>query len=232
MLSESYRQALDFAARLHHEHMRKGSEIHYLSHLLSVSALVLEHGGSEDEAIAGLLHDSIEDQGDGYRSHFHGEPATGRAALKRDLALLFGDRVRDIVVACTDDEDYPAGHKDKDRSVRAWRKRKERYLEALRDSRDAGVLRVSSADKLHNARTILSDLEFMGDALWTRFAPKTPDDHLWYYDTLVEIYADRADALSDVGVRRMARELRRVVTRIQESVAPERPSGAPDRPAQ
>jgi len=222
MLSESYRQALDFAARLHHGHMRKGSEIHYLSHLLSVSALVLEHGGSEEEAIAGLLHDSIEDQGDGYESRFHGEPTTGRGALKRDLSLLFGDRVRQIVVGCTDDEDYPPGHKERDRSVRAWRKRKERYLEVLRDSRDTGVLRVSSADKLHNARTILSDLEFMGDALWTRFAPKTPADHLWYYNSLIEIYEVRAEALSDSGIRRMARELRRVVTRIQESLTPQR----------
>ncbi|MDK0777613.1 HD domain-containing protein, partial [Clostridium perfringens] len=78
MLSTKYRKALEFAADLHAEHFRKGTEIHYLSHLLSVSALVMEHGGSEDEAIAGLLHDSIEDQGDDYASRFFGPPARGR----------------------------------------------------------------------------------------------------------------------------------------------------------
>ena len=113
MLSQKYRQALDFAASLHHGHMRKGSEIDYLSHLLSVSALVMEHGGSEDEAIAGLLHDALEDQSDGYQSRFHGDPTKGREALKGDLDLLFGERVRDIVIACTDDEDYAPGHKSK-----------------------------------------------------------------------------------------------------------------------
>ena len=75
MISQRYRMALDFAATLHEGHLRKGTEIAYLSHLLSVSALVMEHGGTEDEAIAGLLHDAIEDQGDGYRSAFRGEAA-------------------------------------------------------------------------------------------------------------------------------------------------------------
>jgi hypothetical protein len=158
MLSEKYRQSLDFAAGLHHGHMRKGTEIDYLSHLLSVSALVMEHGGSEDEAIAGLLHDALEDQGDGYQSRFHIDPTTGRDALKRDLALLFGTRVRDIVIACTDDEDYAPGHKSKDKSVEAWRERKERYLAKLRTASDAGILRVSSADKLHNLLSLPDDL--------------------------------------------------------------------------
>jgi (p)ppGpp synthase/HD superfamily hydrolase len=219
MLSEKYRQALDFAARLHHKHMRKGSEIHYLSHLLSVSALVMEHGGNEDEAIAGLLHDSIEDQGDHYRSEFHGEPVHGRPALRRDLALLFGARVRDIVVACTDDEDYPPGHKEKDRSVETWRKRKERYMEAMRNANDPGVLRVSIADKLHNARTILSDVEFLGNAFWTPFAPRKPSDYLWYYSSLAGIFRERAEALGNSGNRRMARELGTVVTQIRERLS-------------
>jgi (p)ppGpp synthase/HD superfamily hydrolase len=216
MLSQKYRQALDFAAGLHHGHMRKGTEIDYLSHLLSVSALVMEHGGSEDEAIAGLLHDALEDQGDGYQSRFHVDPTTGRDALKRDLALLFGTRVRDIVIACTDDEDYAPGHKSKDKSVEAWRERKERYLAKLRTASDAGILRVSSADKLHNARAILSDYVAGGEDFWLRFAPKVKSDHLWYYGALLEIFAERAAALGDAGNRRMAMELRVVVNRIRD----------------
>lgn len=216
MLSEKYRQALDFAATLHHGHMRKGTEIDYLSHLLSVSSLVMEHGGHEDEAIAGLLHDALEDRGDRYVSRFHGEPKNGRASLKRDLALLFGERVREIVTACTDDEDYPAGHKENDRSVAAWRERKERYLAKLQKVTDTGVLRVSSADKLHNARAILGDYEVGGEEFWLRFAPKVKSDHLWYFGSVTDIFADRAEAVGDPGLRGMAREIEVVVRRIRE----------------
>jgi len=218
MLSQKYRQALDFAASLHHGHMRKGTEIDYLSHLLSVSALVMEHGGSEDEAIAGLLHDALEDQGDGYQSRFHGDPTKGREALKGDLDLLFGERVRDIVIACTDDEDYAPGHKSKDKSVEAWRERKERYLAKLRATSDAGILRVSSADKLHNARAILSDYVAVGEDFWLRFKPKVKSDQLWYFEKLFEAFEERAAALGDSGNRRMAMELGAVLNRIRDHV--------------
>lgn len=229
MLSSKYHEALGFAARLHDGHLRKGTQIAYLSHLLSVSALVMEHGGNEDEAIAGLLHDAIEDRGDSYTSHFHGEPATGRAALKRDLALHFGDRVRDIVIHCTDDEDYAPGYKAKDKSVAAWRERKERYLAKLRVETDDGILRVSSADKLHNARSILGDYQVGGEEFWQRFAPKVKSDHLWYYGALVEIFDERAEALRDHGNRRIARELRVVVDRIRQHAPAGHASGVPGR---
>jgi (p)ppGpp synthase/HD superfamily hydrolase len=215
MLSQKYRQALDFAADLHHGHLRKGTEIDYLSHLLSVSALVMEHGGDEDEAIAGLLHDSIEDQGDRYVSRRYGTPAKGRAALKRDLEGMFGERVRDLVIACTDDEDYPPGHKQRDKSVAAWRERKERYLAKLCTTDDAGTLRVSAADKLHNARTILSDYQVLGEKLWTRFGSKQKSHQLWYYGSLENIFVERAAALQDRGNARMAKELGVVLERIR-----------------
>ncbi len=229
MLTKRYREALAFAAELHHAHMRKGTEIDYLSHLLSVSALVMEHGGNEAEAVAGLLHDALEDQGDGYRSRFHGEPANGRDSLKRDLALLFGGRVRDIVVGCTDDEDYPAGHKNADRSVRAWRERKQRSLEKLRRSTDTGLLRVSCSDKLHNARSILGDYREHGEGFWARFAPKVKGDHLWYYEALASIYGERAAALGDRGCTRLAEELAAVVDRIKAHRPGPPPSVAPGR---
>jgi (p)ppGpp synthase/HD superfamily hydrolase len=228
MLSRKYDQALTFAAHLHDGHLRKGTQIAYLSHLLSVSALVMEHGGDEDEAIAGLLHDALEDCGDGYTSNFHGEPATGRDSLKRDLALLFGKRVLNIVVACTDDEDYAPGHKSKDKSVAAWRERKERYLARLRRTTDAGILRVSSADKLHNARAILGDYQEHGEPFWQRFAPKVKSDHLWYYGTLAGIFDERAAATGDEGNRRLAQELRVVVGRIRERAPAGQAGGAPE----
>ena len=219
MLSKKYRKALEFAADLHAEHFRKGTEIHYLSHLLSVSALVMENGGSEDQAIAGLLHDAIEDQGDNYTSRFFGPPARGRAALKRDLALLFGETVRDIVVACTDDDDCPAGHKEQDKSVESWRSRKERYLAKLRKTTDTGILRVSSADKLHNARAILADYLELGEELWPRFGKKTRADHLWYYASLATIFTERAATLEDRENARMAKELTVVLERIRAFAA-------------
>jgi (p)ppGpp synthase/HD superfamily hydrolase len=222
MLTKQYYEALAFASGLHHGHMRKGTEIDYLSHLLSVSALVMEHGGSEQEAIAGLLHDALEDQGDAYRSGFHGKPKRGRESLKRDLVLLFGERVRGIVVACTDDEDYAPGHKSRHKSVAAWRERKERYLSKLRKTTDAGILRVSNADKLHNARAILGDYEVGGERFWKRFAPKVKSDHLWYYESLVEIFTERAKALRNSENARMAKELRVVVERIRKHGAQRR----------
>ena len=109
MLTERYRSALQFAATLHDTHLRKGTEIAYLSHLMSVSALVMENAGNETEAIAALLHDSIEDRGETYFSRFLVAPREGRSALKRDIQLLFGADVLSIVEHCTDDEYLPAG---------------------------------------------------------------------------------------------------------------------------
>lgn len=158
-----YEQALGFAARLHETQTRKGCDIPYISHLLAVSSLVIEHGGSEDEAIAGLLHDAIEDQGGA---------ATGDL-LRRE----FGDNVARIVEGCTDTDTLPKP---------PWRARKEAYIAHLA-SADASILLVSSCDKLHNARAILADFRVLGDALFERFtAPKAGT--LWYYRALVTAF--------------------------------------------
>lgn len=163
LLTDRYRAALDYAARLHERQTRKGTGVPYLSHLLSVSALVLEDGGDEDEAIAALLHDAVEDQG-------------GRPTLE-EIRRRFGDRVARIVEGCTDADSVPKP---------PWRDRKERYVEHIRHApRD--VRRVSAADKLHNARTIRADLRRSGEEVWTRFTADR-EGVLWYYRALTEAF--------------------------------------------
>lgn len=152
--------ALDAAATMHAAQTRKGTSIPYLSHLLGTCAIVLEHGGDEDEAIAALLHDTIEDV----------QP-TQEA---RHVVAYFGERVLAIVEGCTDSDSHPKP---------PWRERKERYLRHLGEA-DASVLLVSGADKLHNARTILMDLRAVGDQIWSRFNAGR-EESLWYYRALV-----------------------------------------------
>ena len=210
-LDPRYIEALDFAARLHDGQMRKGSQVHYLSHLLSVSALVMEHGGSEEEAIAALLHDSVEDMGDTYESGFHGEPKSGRDALKRDVSLRFGNEVLSIVIGCTDDEDHITGVRlPKDGSVETWRNRKQAYLQRLRGTEDVRKIRVSLADKLHNARCILLDYQEEGAAFWKRFTAGR-EEQIWYYGQLAEVFGTKAEEFSDRGIKRMSRELGKVI---------------------
>ena len=159
--------AFAYAFALHKNDVRKGTTIPYVSHLLNVGGLVLWDGGDEEEAIAGLLHDALED---------HPEE-TSRAEIQR----RFGPKVAAIVAACTDTpEDYRGGTKP------PWRERKERYLDNLRAA-DVSTRRVSMADKLDNARAVLADYRRLGDALWSRFnAGKA--DQLWYYRTLVDTF--------------------------------------------
>ncbi len=164
-LTERYDDALLLAAELHRAQVRKGSGVPYLSHLLSVSALVMEYGGDEDQAIAALLHDAAEDQG-------------GAAALET-IRQKFGDDVRDIVADCTDTVEDPKP---------AWRPRKEAYIAGLAAKRPRSLL-VSLADKTHNATTILHDHRVSGEALWDRFTGGR-DGTLWYYRALADRFAE------------------------------------------
>ena len=215
MLTNRYKSAMQFAATLHDGHLRKGTQVAYLSHLMSVSALVMESGGDEDEAIAALLHDSIEDRGNAYESLFQVEPRVGRDALKRDIGLHFGAAVLSIVRQCTDDEYLPAGRPAEKGTPEEWKIRKEAYLAALRKKTDVPSLRVSCADKLHNARAILADYEIEGERLWQRFNVKSKAEQLWYYEGLVEVFADRSKALGDAGLQRLARRLTATVQAIR-----------------
>jgi (p)ppGpp synthase/HD superfamily hydrolase len=207
---------MQFAATIHDGHVRKGTEIAYLSHLLSVSALVLENGGNETEAIAALLHDAIEDQGEKYTSQFLVEPRNGRAALKRDIELQFGAEVLEIVTHCTDDEYLPGGHAVQKGTPEEWKERKATYLRRLARQEHRGALRVSCADKLHNARAILADYEVEGDRLWQRFTAKTKSMQTWYYEELARHFTERAAMLKDAGLARMARQLTKVVQAVRE----------------
>jgi (p)ppGpp synthase/HD superfamily hydrolase len=157
------------ALEVHGQQRRMGTEIPYMAHLLVVTGLVIEDGGDEDEAIAALVHDAVEDGG-------------GRPLLER-IGRSFGPRVAEIVEACSDDLD---GDPDE-----AWIERKRRYLTHLHDVADDGVLRVSLADKVHNARSIVRDYRASGSVLWERFTEKTAADQLWYYGGLLEFFSDR-----------------------------------------
>jgi (p)ppGpp synthase/HD superfamily hydrolase len=173
-------------------------------------------GGSrhEPQLAQTALHDAIEDRGNAYESPFQVEPRTGRDALKRDIELQFGTTVLAIVRQCTDDEYLPAGRPAEKGTPEEWRVRKEAYLASLRKKTDVPALRVSCADKLHNARAILADYETEGERLWQRFNVKWKAEQLWYYEGLAAAFADRSRVLGDAGLQRLARQLAATVAAI------------------
>jgi (p)ppGpp synthase/HD superfamily hydrolase len=180
--SDKFEEALAFAARLHREQPRKATNIPYVTHLMSVSALVGEYGGDEEQMIAGLLHDAVEDQG-------------GRKTLE-EIRRRFGDRVAGIVDACTDTDEIPKP---------PWRARKEKYLAHLANAPSDARL-VSAADKVHNLRTILMDLRRVGERVWSRFkAPKA--DTLWYYRELAREFQLRGPAEFAAELHRLLRDI-------------------------
>lgn len=155
-LSERFEAALVYAAQAHAAQRRKGSDVPYLAHLLAVAVIVLEYGGGEEEAIAALLHDAVEDQGGSVR--------------RADIARRFGENVARIVDGCTDTDQSPKP---------PWRARKEAHLARLLQASPA-VRLVSAADKLHNARSVLGDYRLLGEEVWQRFSGGR-EGTLWYY---------------------------------------------------
>ncbi|MGD9723279.1 MAG: HD domain-containing protein [Pirellulales bacterium] len=185
-LTARFREALEYAAVLHAAQVRKGTPAPYLAHLLAVAAIALEFGADEDEAIAALLHDAVEDQ--------------GGAATRAEIERRFGSRVAGIVDGCTDADTIPKP---------PWRNRKERYLAHLATA-DASVHLVSAADKLHNVRSILQDYRMFGEALWSRFTGNRSGT-LWYYRAVAdELSRVRPGSLTD-ELRRAVDELERLV---------------------
>ena len=162
-LSSRFQDALVYGTQVHAGQVRKGTPVPYVSHILIVTGIVLENGGDEDEAIAALLHDAVEDQG-------------GEARLV-DIRTRFGDRVADIVRGCSDSTTRPKP---------PWEDRKRRYLAHV-PSASASERLVSAADKLANARAILADYRDMGDTVWARFNASR-DQILWYYRELVKAF--------------------------------------------
>jgi hypothetical protein len=165
-LTERFLAAVSLAERVHGRERRKGTEIPYVAHLLVVTGLVIEDGGDEDQAIAAMLHDSVEDGG-------------GRAMLAR-IARSFGPRVAEIVEGCSDSVDVDPAER--------WIDRKRRYLAHLPEVTDDAILRVALADKVHNARSIVRDYREEGHALWERFTQRTARDQLWYYGGLLAFF--------------------------------------------
>ena len=181
-LTSRFESALVYATQLHSNQVRKGSGIPYISHLLSVTALILEDGGNEDEAIAGLLHDAIEDQG-------------GEATYKV-IQEKFGDTVASIIRDCSESTTIPKP---------PWKERKLLSIEHLRNA-NSSVRRVMLADKLHNARSILADWHREGDTVWERFKGKK-EGTLWYYNSIAETIRDFPDNFLATEILKVVQEL-------------------------
>jgi (p)ppGpp synthase/HD superfamily hydrolase len=186
-LTPKFVEAVAYAADKHANQTRKGSGIPYLGHLLSVAGFVIEADGTEAEAIAALLHDAAEDQG-------------GEETLA-EIREQFGDEIAAIVGECSDTFETPKP---------PWRERKQRYIDHLPEASDGAIL-VSLADKLHNAHAILRDFRAHGDELWRRFNVKDPQQHLWYYRSLLDVYSKRVDNW-------MVDELREVIDSLEREV--------------
>ncbi len=161
MLTHRFEEALLYATRLHSAQTRKGSGVPYISHLMAVASLTLEYGGGEDEAIAALLHDAVEDQ--------------GGAETREEILRMFGPGIAAIVDGCTDTEEWPKP---------PWRDRKQAYIKHLRAA-PRSVRLVAACDKLHNARSLAKDYRECGEALWNRFSGGR-EGTLWYYRAIVK----------------------------------------------
>lgn len=156
---------MNYANAQHAGQIRKGTNIAYISHPFGVAGLIIEAGGDEDQAIGGLLHDVAEDCG--------GEPRL------REIKKKFGTRVETIVRGCSDS----LGAKEKKKAP--WRVRKEEHIKQLHGASD-DILLVTTADKTHNARAIVTDLDVLGPVLWDRFNA-TPKDIVWYYESVYAV---------------------------------------------
>ena len=183
MLSEKFVQAVSYANEVHKEDVRKGTQIPYISHLMAVASLVMEGGGSEDEIIAALLHDAVEDGG-------------GKPVLD-EIKKRFGQNVASIVDGCTETYENPKP---------PWKGRKDAYISHIKEG-NPSVRLVSCADKLHNVRCILSDYRQEGETLWNRFSANK-EETLWFYQSManvlctpgkdLKVYADLDNAVKEL----------------------------------
>ena len=160
--------ALALAIQAHEGQIRKGTKIPYISHPMAVSAIALEFGATEDQAVAALLHDAIEDGGNKYANI---------------IKAQFGEHIHNLVHGCTDGTPNHQGQKA------PWLERKTDYLRHLEEASEE-VLLVSCSDKLHNARAIVSDLINEGPSVFERFS-STPEQTLWYYRQLANVFTNR-----------------------------------------
>jgi (p)ppGpp synthase/HD superfamily hydrolase len=196
-LTSRFTLAIDYARQVHAIY-RKGTNVPYMAHLLGVASLVMGETGylsfpvTEEMVIGALLHDAVEDEG-------------GLPRL-RDIEANFGKEVATIIEGCTDSFEQDANKKQE------WKQRKASYIERLRKE-PQGVLLVSAADKLYNARAILQDYREVAGGIWKRFK-RGRSEQLWYFRELLNVYEDR-------GSNRLVEELRRVVGELAELSADE-----------
>ena len=182
-LNEKFEQALVYATKLHQKQTRKGTEkIPYIAHLLGVTAIVLENGGGEVEAIAALLHDAVEDQG-------------GMATLE-DIRNKFGEQVANIVEGCSDSFTTPKP---------PWKERKERYLSHLPHV-SKEIRLVSIADKIYNVKSIIDTYRKIGEETWKRFNGGR-EGTLWYYQSVTNIYFSMEQDFLANELKRIVHEL-------------------------
>jgi HD domain len=183
--TDRFRAGVALAQAVHGGQRRPGTGIPYLAHLLVVTGLVVEDGGDEDQAIAAMLHDAVEDGG-------------GRGMLET-IARAFGPRVSEIVAGCSDTVDG--------RPAEPWVERKRRYLDHLQTIDDEGVLRVALADKVHNAGSIVRAYRQGGHGLWARFGDRSAGEEVWYYRGLLELFERRRPGPLTEDLRHAVAEL-------------------------
>ncbi len=181
-LTERFERALVYTCQVHAGQVRKGNNVPYLSHLLAVSALVLEFGGNEDEAIGGLLHDAVEDAG-------------GERRLD-EICQQFGESVAEIVAGCTETLRRPKP---------PWRVRKEEFLLRLKQA-SRSVLLVVGSDKLHNMRCTIRGLHQQGSQFWSHFNCSKPE-FLWYFRSLQEVFLSRSGQLPSALLEELTQTL-------------------------
>jgi (p)ppGpp synthase/HD superfamily hydrolase len=183
MLTEDIDKAFAYARKIHNNQKRNRTTIPYLSHLMSVSALVMEHGGNEEQAIAALLHDTLEDGGDADK-------------ISKEIQHMFGDKVLSMVRELSDTEEQPKP---------PWKERKETYIAHIEEISDDALV-VSMCDKLHNLKTIVWDFHVIGDEIFERFKGKK-EGTIWYYTTLTEKYKKILETRPNVQLSRIVFEL-------------------------
>lgn len=188
--SPALARAAAWAVEMHAGQVRKATGIPYVSHLFAVAAVAMEYGADEEQTIAALLHDVVEDT-----------PVTPGEVRDR-----FGDRVAGLVVSCSDSEGEPKP---------PWRERKEAYLHHVAEMR-ADALVVTMADKLHNAMSIRRDLRAQGLTMFARFTNSDPEDQLWYFEELAVAYRKRAAGQDELI--QLVGELERVIADVRQQV--------------
>jgi (p)ppGpp synthase/HD superfamily hydrolase len=187
-LSPKFEEALVYATQVHGAELRKKTQVPYIGHLLGVTAIALEYGADEEEAIGALLHDAVEDGGGPER--------------QREIEKNFGKAVGKIVAGCTDSDETPKP---------PWRERKEKYIAHLANA-SPSVRLVSASDKLHNARAIVHNLREDGEEVWSRFRAGK-EGALWYYRALVTAFRAHGKSELIAELDRVVTEMERLASR-------------------